>query len=218
VLTDPREIEIISKARQKNVRDPRRSREHFERIFEDFMSNVNFEGTVTFDLGPGQFDFGEVVRSRGGESEAIDNDAAVIELGAYKKIKTYEGNLKKLTPEMFDKKYDGLFCKLSINAFWNTDPEKVKSYIDTLFQLVTPEAWIWIAPWNGVPKKDPIPDSLVDELKNIQIQHFKQQGCRAFELTEKLAKHYGVHGVTANIPLFVRGLDIPPKVLECQEY
>ena len=34
MLSDPREIEIISRARQKNVRDPGRSREHFRRRLE----------------------------------------------------------------------------------------------------------------------------------------------------------------------------------------
>ena len=40
MLTDPTEIEIISAARQKNVRDPLRSRAHFDNIFADFSRAI----------------------------------------------------------------------------------------------------------------------------------------------------------------------------------
>jgi len=64
MLTDPEEIRIISIARQKNVRDPNRSREHFHHIFKDFFSKSDFNGLRVLDLGPGQYDFGELARER----------------------------------------------------------------------------------------------------------------------------------------------------------
>lgn len=84
MLTDPREIEIISKARQKNVRDQNRSRQHFLNILEDFLPLKSLKDQLILDLGPGQFDFGVVARERGAEVMAIDNDPAVVELGRYK--------------------------------------------------------------------------------------------------------------------------------------
>ena len=63
MLFDKKEIEIISKARQKNVRDPKRSRYHFERIFDDFFQNVSFENGVYIDLGAGQYDFCEIIKN-----------------------------------------------------------------------------------------------------------------------------------------------------------
>ena len=59
MLTDPTEIKIISKARQKNVRSHRRSRQHFTNIFEDFFLDLPMQGARLLDLGPGHF------RSRG---------------------------------------------------------------------------------------------------------------------------------------------------------
>ena len=37
MLTEKKEIEIISRAKQKNVRDPNRSRKHFENIFKNIL-------------------------------------------------------------------------------------------------------------------------------------------------------------------------------------
>ncbi len=73
MLTDPVEIEIISKARQKNVAGSRRSRVHFNRIFEGFLKRVKFSKTRVIDLGPGQYDFGVLAMERGAEVWAMDN-------------------------------------------------------------------------------------------------------------------------------------------------
>ena len=50
MLTDPREIEIISRARQKNVRLPTRSRQHFVNIFDDFFDQISFDEGPIIDL------------------------------------------------------------------------------------------------------------------------------------------------------------------------
>ena len=57
MLTDPREIAIAARAQQKNIRDPKRSREHFRRIFSEFFRGVPFKGRVLLDLGPGRLPF-----------------------------------------------------------------------------------------------------------------------------------------------------------------
>ena len=94
MLTDPEEIRIISKARQKNVQDPHRSRVHFTRIFSDFLENVKFECSILLDLGPGQFDFVVLAKQRGALTYGIDNDPDVIELGQYKGFPVRYGNIK----------------------------------------------------------------------------------------------------------------------------
>ena len=76
MLTDPKEIEIISRARQKNVRDHRRSREHFTRIFADFLADVPMQGQRLVDMGPGQYDFGVLARERGAGTVGLDHDEA----------------------------------------------------------------------------------------------------------------------------------------------
>jgi ribosomal protein L11 methylase PrmA len=84
MLTDSIEIEIISKAKQKNVRDPERSRQHFERIYDDFFGSVNYRNKTFLDLGPGQYDFGVLAELRGAKTVGFDNDPAVLELGKHK--------------------------------------------------------------------------------------------------------------------------------------
>ena len=70
MLVDRNEIAIAANAKQKNVRDPRRSREHFFHIFEDFFSGVTLDGRY-LDLGPGQFDLAEIIRPQGGSLSLI---------------------------------------------------------------------------------------------------------------------------------------------------
>lgn len=218
MILDPKEIEIISKARQKNIRDHKRSKEHFDRIFHDFFRSVSFDNTISLDLGPGHYDFGEIVRTKGGRTEGIDNDPAVLELGKYKTFKVHDGNLKKIDSIGIKTIYNGLFCKLSINVFWKMDIIKVSEYTDCLFSLLDANAWVWIAPWNGLPKSEVLSHQNIEKIKDCQIESFKAYNCRAFELDESLCKYYGVHGVTVNSPLFVKGLNIPEKLLKCVEY
>ena len=117
MLTDPEEIRIISRARQKNVRNPSRPRKHFEHIFKDFLEGVDFAGSVFLDLGPGQYDFAEMAKQRGAITHGIDNDSAVVELGRYKPFPVRHGELKQLKASDYDIRFDGIFCKYSINAF-----------------------------------------------------------------------------------------------------
>jgi hypothetical protein len=212
VLTDPKEIEIISRARQANVRDPRRSRKHFEAIDEDFLRDLAWRGRVLLDIGPGQFDFGEIVRPRGAQVEGVDNDPAVLELGRYKGYRVVAGELRQLASIDFGRRYDGLFCKLSLNAFWSATPAEVAEDVARLLALGHADAWLWIAPWNGAPKSRPMPDAEVAAMLHSQRRAFEGAGCDAFELPEAMTHRYGIHGATANWPLFTRGVAIPPAL------
>ncbi len=214
MLKDKREIEIISRARQKNVADPKRSREHFERIFADFLSGVRFEGARLLDLGPGQYDFAELADARGAVTEGIDRDEAVVELGEYRGLPVRRGDLKKLKAADFDTRFDGIFCKFSINAFW-FDGAQQSAYVAELEALLEPDGWGWIAPWNGQPKKDPLSDDQVTRVLRAQADAFREAGFVGFDLTDELAKHYGINGATANRPLFVQNLEVPVAVEGC---
>jgi len=212
MLTDPAEIDIISNARQPNVRDPKRPREPFDKIFADFLGKVDFSGQNIIDLGPGQYDFCELVRDHGAsECFAIDNDSAVVELGHYKKITVSEANLKDLIKNPFpDQTFNGVFCKYSFNCFWFHNSENDhRAFLDALVGLMKPDGWAWLAPWNGVSK------AIADQLETIEatarIQHkiFIENGFTAYELTDDQSKKYGVHGSTFNRPVFTKNL---PKV------
>lgn len=215
MLTDPVEIEIISGAKQPGVADPRRSREPFARIFEDFLEGVAFEGARCIDLGAGQHDFGELARKRGAEVVATDNDPAVLELGRHKGFDSREVQLRKLVAAGLDGPYDGVFCKFSINAFWHLQPGAGRAAVDEIAGLGRPDGWSWIAPWNGVPKKAELSPDATQAVLHDQAAAFRAHGYEAFDLSDELARRFGVSGAVANHALFVRNLPVPPEVAAC---
>jgi hypothetical protein len=213
MLSDPREIEIISRARQKNVRDPGRPRMHFERIFADFLAGVAFRGQHFLDLGAGQFDFGVMARERGAEVTGIDNDPAVIELGRFKGFPVLEAELRELKAVQLPRRFDGVFCKYSINAFWYWEGEgEHRAALRELMALMEPGAWAWIAPWNGAPNEASLSEALAKRALEVQVDEFMTHGFEVFELTEELSRYYGVHGMTANRALITRNLNVPERV------
>jgi len=217
MLTDPKEIEIISAARQKNVRDHRRSRDHFIHIFNDFFRSKDLRGQVLIDLGPGQYDFGVLAKERGAKTVGVDNDPAVVKLGRYKGFEVHEGRLQRLDLIDFGRSFDGLFCKFSLNCFWFWDqPEAHKRFVSDLVGLGAPQSWGWLAPWNGVPKNASLTDGQVQAKLREQAELFEAHGFYAYNFTEDQARRYGVNGNVANNALFVRGLNVPSEIRSMQ--
>lgn len=216
VLTDPNEREIIGRARQAGVRDPNRSRAHFDNIFSDFLSEVLFKNAELVDLGPGQFDFGVMARERGARRVVgIDNDPAVLELGRHKGFEVREANLRTIDAASPPEAFDGVFCKFSLNVFWHADDADREALVDQVAGLVRPGAWSWIAPWNGAPKRVPLTSDELRRGVERQAQAFRAHGYAGYDLTEELAKRYGVTGAVVNRALFVRGLPVPRAVAQC---
>ena len=206
MLYDPEEIEIISKATQVNLRDPRRPRAPFVNILEDFISPRQFSAKTILDLGPGQFDLGELTIPFGAVVDTIDNDPAVIALGRHKGFRVFELDLANLEPYVarHSGQYDGLFCKFSFNAFWFSNPHDVKRHTDQLCALMKEDAWAWLAPWNG--SYHGVPERLRGELLRAQIDSFLAKGFHCLDLNNWQSHRYGVHGLTANRPIFTRHL------------
>lgn len=214
MLTNPKEIEIISKARQKNVRDPNRSRVHFDRIFNDFLHATVLKDQYLLDLGPGQYDFGILAQACGARVLCLDNDPAVLDLGRYKGLSVREGYIQRLTLADFSERFDGIFCKFSYNAFWFLEDEAShRESVRVLCSLLQDNGWGWIAPWNGVPKHAGLSAARIEAILTTQADAFREHGFSAFNLTETLARYYGAHGTTANLALFVRNLAIPSSVM-----
>jgi hypothetical protein len=214
MLTDPREIEIIARARQANVRNHRRSRQHFVNILADFFEDRHFAGRRCLDLGPGQYDFGVLARDGGAAVVGIDNDPAVIELGRHKGFDVIEGNLKSLSVASFAGPFDGLFCKFSINCFWfGNDAGALAEFSARLAACVRPDGWLWIAPWNGVPKTSTLDQHDQRTILHRQRRLFEDMGCETLDLSPRRAARYGVTGRVANHVLFVRGLKKPPAAI-----
>ena len=206
MLTDPKEIAIIAGARQKNVRDPRRSREHFHRILEDFFAGVPLGGRY-LDMGPGQYDFGMLVREEGGHCFGIDNDPAVIALGAYKGFETRQMRIQELVFEGLGQTFDGVFNKFTLNAFWDHEtPGAHAALINAIVRHMSPEAWAWIGPWNGVPKQSPLAPHDILRLLGEQRVQFEHHGFTTCILSDDEARHYGIHGSVANNVVFLKNL------------
>jgi hypothetical protein len=211
MLNDQRAIEIISKARQKNVASPKRTDRDFARIFEDFFEAHDFKGEAVLELGPGQYEFARRVRERGGLLHCIDNDPAVLELGRYFNFDVTSANLSAFDNSPFQARFDGLFCKFSINAFWFDTADEHTAFIDDLNATLRPDGWGWVAPWNGIGKRDP--DSpFVCEMLQRQTAAFVERGWSAFDLNPELAGYYGMNGAVVNHAIFVKNLPVPAKV------
>lgn len=207
MLTDPNEIDIISRARQKNVQDPKRSREHFYHIFDDFFKGISFTEGMYIDLGAGQFDFAEIVRSLGGNCLGVDNDEAVIELGQYKGFEAIRADVKKLSALNLNRSFDGVFNKFTLNAFWFwNDDSRHKELIDSISMLMKPGAWAWIAPWNGIPKKLHLDKNDIRRVISMQINLFLEHGFNYINLTEKQSRYYGINGNIVNNIVFYKNL------------
>lgn len=211
MLSDPRAVEIISKAKQKNVASPKRSDRDFDHIFKDFFIGFDFRNQLILDLGPGQFEFAKRVRERGGVVHNLDFDPAVLELGRYLGFDVFEANFKEFDPEPYRGRYDGLFCKFSINAFW-FEADQVRLHIRELDSMLKPGGWGWVAPWNGLMRRDERSVNVRAHLAR-QTDAFTECGWTAFDVDEQLARYYGVHGAIENHALFVKGVPSPPSVV-----
>ncbi|MEZ5773237.1 MAG: class I SAM-dependent methyltransferase [Hyphomicrobiaceae bacterium] len=210
MLTDKTEIEIASRAKQKNVRDPARSREHFFAIMRDFFAGRTLSGSYV-DLGPGQFDFGEIARKEGGTCLGIDFDPAVVELGRYKGFRAIERNIQRLPKEPLGETFDGVFNKFTLNAFWTWDDEAAhRALIGALVGLMKPEGWCWIGPWNGVPKKVALDETTIAATLDLQRRIFEEHGFTTVPLTDEQSRRYGIHGDVANNVVFIRNLVFKP--------
>jgi len=206
MLTDPKEIAIIQGAKQKNVRDPNRSREHFHNILKDFFAGVKLSGTY-LDMGPGQYDFGMLAREQGGSCHAIDFDPAVVELGNYKGFTAIEMNIQQLPKHPLGRQFDGIFNKFTLNAFWGSDePGAQGRLIDAIVGHMAPQAWAWIGPWNGVPKSVPLSPADVTRLLDEQRHLFEGHGFTTCPLSVWQARRYGINGDIANNVAFVKNL------------
>lgn len=214
-LTDPIAIEIISRARRPNVARPRTSDRDFQRIFADFfphrLHSSGFAGELVMDLGPGQYDFARQIRDHGGRCENIDVDPAVIELGNYLGEVCHNVDLIHMNAEPFRNRFDGLFCKFSINALWFSDVESARRLVTELDSMLKPGGWGWIAPWNGRPKNG-FDDHLAALMLEQQRCAFLDCGWTACELSEEQSAYYGVSGRVENHPLYLKNIT-PPKGL-----
>ena len=213
MLNDPRAIEIISRARQKNVAAPERPAFDFDHIFADFFAQHEFNDELVMDLGPGQYDFAVRVRERGGTVHNIDNDPAVLELGRYLGFEVFDENLNRFAVDGYRGRYDGLFCKFAVNAFWFDDLVDLESHVRVLDSMIKPSGWGWVGPWNGAGKR-PFTAEQLQTFLTAQAECFMQCGWSAYRLDKVQATYYGLHGAVTDYVLFVKNLPAPTNIVK----
>ncbi|MFY7964201.1 MAG: class I SAM-dependent methyltransferase [Chitinophagaceae bacterium] len=188
MLLDSTEIEIVKNARESGIRNPMRSRIHFERIINRFFASYDFSNKAVLDIGPGHYDFCELARNKGAIPFAIELDDAVIELGKYKKIEVVKGNLSDVNVfEEFKGKIDLLFCRGSINCCWFSNEKEQQNYIQSMLKVLKPNGSAWISPCNEPINSDANKDSL-----KAQLQTFKENGFYTLKSHKLQAYWYGI--------------------------
>lgn len=191
MLVRPEEIAAIADAQEPGIRNPSRPRFHFEGIIRDFFAGTDVRGLRLLDLGPGHYDFGELMRLRGAEVEAIELDPAVVRLGAMKGMTVYAGDLTD--PSVYAQlaaRFDGIFCRGSINANWFIHDEAAHiAYLDALLTTMKGDGPSWISPCNE-PKEPG--DPRFARAVAVQVEYFRRRGFRVHKCDRYESNEYGI--------------------------
>jgi len=145
MLTHPEDIRLAASAQEPGIRLPNRSPRGPAEILRDFFPHVSLQGKRILELGPGHYEFCDLVQSQGGRAEAIELDPPVAEIGRRHGHVVHRHDLRALGTFDTNEPYDGLFGKGSNNPFWfYPDETALEAYILKLRALVRPDGWIWI--------------------------------------------------------------------------
>lgn len=215
MLLDKTEVKIMEKAEQVALRNPQRSAWPFEKIVNDFFDDSHFADKKVLDLGPGQYDFQELAKTKGAKGYAIDFDPAVIELGNYKGFEVTNADLRRISIDTFGHRFDGMFCRGSINAFWFAQNlDQLYSYSKTIAELLSEDGWAFITPWNGVSSSLNLTATREEEILQVQQKAFEDQGFNLCELSEEDAKYYGIFYPNQKPTLFLKNINTPSHILK----
>lgn len=170
-------MRLSSPAVQKSIRS----------IFDAFVGDRDLRGAKILDIGPGQCDLLDILRERGAETYGIDYDPAVVKLGEMRGHNMRLHNLSKGWP-LIGEKFDGMFCRASINCFWFASPEgpaQLRAFLDALLASLQPQGWMWILPWNKPSEKH---QGLEDTVR-ATIGEWAKQSKVTIEVAGKAEKH-----------------------------
>ena len=214
MLKDDEEIEIMRDAFEPGIKYVQREEDTFHRVFRAFFKEKKFQGSRILDLGPGHFEFLELVKNNGAFGECIEYDPAVCKLGIKRGFKVFEQDLKNLKSENVDPPYDGVICRCSINCFWfNEDPKNFYQFVRELRNLGNEDTWFWI-----VPCADPITKINKEEFNNainLQDEIYREFGFNCWKIPNRLvASWYGLHSQVDGLRIYSRGLKHVPLSVE----
>lgn len=194
MLYDDIERELMANAIQKNMRqDSLAVLQAITSTVDGYLSDIDFTGLDILDIGPGQCDFLDIARKRGANTFGVDFDPAVVKLGEKRGHHMTQCDLTKAWP-FPDRKFDGIFCRGSINNFWFSakDMDRLTQMLEGISGSLKPSAWLWIMPWNNYPQ-DHHRDALTLSMRTLVETWAKRNGIRVDAVGGEEKKRFGLH-------------------------
>lgn len=213
MLIDPKQIDCVKNANEPGIRNPLRPRIDFENIIKDFFASYDFTGRALIDLGPGHYDFGEIVKKKGGKTTSIELDPVVIKLGHLKSMSVIEGDLNDHSVfHDIENSFDGLFNRGSFNARNFSDEREHQKYLDAMISTVKPNGVFWLAPCNDPKQGESARDKIFKSCVDYQISYFKDNGFKIVECPESFVSAYGIWSSGPRM-IYTKNLDYKMKTI-----
>jgi len=206
MLYDDEEKAIMSAALQPNMRKPTISPKPFEAIIADQLADIDFTGQSVLDIGPGQFDFLDIVKRAGAaRTMGIDFDPAIARLGARRGHEVAVADFRDGWP--LEQAFDGIFCRGSINLFWFPQDDALAAFLGGLASSLRPGGWLWIAPWNK--PGEATSREVIDRVEAAAARWRAQTGIASIEPDMETAKRFGIGYGVPRIEIWKRLPDGP---------
>ena len=204
MLFDDEEIEIMSKAAQSHLREPRRSEVISRRIFDDFLGARKLAGCRVLELGPGQYDLVRMVEAAGASVVSMDHDPAVIALGRKRGYEVILSDFRTFDWSSLRGKFDGLLCRGSITPVWFRDAESLGRFVDEICSVLKPNGWGWLAPWNlTLSVAPPARARLMLDAEDVA---FARNGFNGIDPAEDVTASYALGRCPR---LYLKGIELP---------
>jgi hypothetical protein len=181
----------------------------FELIFAEFFYDLDLEYKKILEFGPGRFEMAQLFQQSGASYCGVDSNYGIYQIGRKRGYQMFRQNFRRVKAKTIgERKYDGLFCRESINAFWFKDDDYHVQQVRQWCRMLKSGGWAWILSCNQVAT-DRLSKWTVCRILNTQIKAFESMGFRHTELTKRLARRYGQQKSVINYPLFTYNLPIP---------
>ena len=198
---------ILLRSKSKVIRNFNRNSKPFDYIINDFFYDIDFRNKFILDMGPGQYDFFELIKNKTNNLFSIDKDKAVVNLGKYRKYNSQLLDIKNIAQMDYINFFDIIFCKFSINAFWFHDNDDLHNeVIIKISSMLKKNGSAWIAPWNGLNKKL-LNKKQINHLLDFQIKSFKKVGFNAYYPSKSEINRYGINGMVENNIIFFKNIN-----------
>ena len=204
MLFDDEETQIMSRAAQPHLREPRRSELVSRRIFDDFLGARRLPGTRILELGPGQYDLARMVAAAGSTVISMDHDPAVIALGKKRGYEVILADFRSFDWGSLRGEFDGLMCRGSITPARFRDADLLGSFVDQICSALKPNGWGWLAPWNiSLSQASP---ARAQSMLDAEDRAFGRNGFSGIDPPPEVAARYALGQCPR---LFLRGIDLP---------